>query len=116
MSGTGGSSSAAANTNTTPSVSTRSRPLLQTPLTSTVSAATPPTPKASVSGAGSGSQFPLVDDKIYSRYTSTLAAETNKRKIDIADHLKRLAELRKEVEYLDSTDWMYEPVDKILGK
>lgn len=31
------------------------------------------------------------------------------------EHQKRLAVLRKEVEYLESTNWKYESVDKLLG-
>ncbi|OXA51916.1 hypothetical protein Fcan01_13126 [Folsomia candida] len=111
--GTGPSPSNTSNTNSTPtpSTSTRSRLLLSTspPTSSAASTSITSTPKAS-------SQFSTIDEKLFSKYSNTLVSESNRRKADALDHLKRLAELRKETEFLDHTDWMYEPVEKLLGK
>lgn len=69
--------------------------------------ASPPTTRPSSSTA---------DDKLLTRYTSNLLAETSKIKLEQNEHGKRLAFLRREAEKLDKTDWQYEPVEKLLGK
>ena len=100
----------------TPSASTRSRLILvnQTPPAPSTTAT--PTTVATPKQPSSSSPIPVVDEKLFTRYSTSLAAESNRRKTEIVDHLKRLSELRKEAETLDQTDWMYESVEKLLGK
>jgi len=76
-----------------------------------------PSPSTPSSSTKSSSSNPTpVDDKIFSKYSNILLAESNKRKIENADHLKRLAELRKELKYLEETEWMYPNIEDLLGK
>ena len=35
--------------------------------------------------------------------------------VEKEEHAKRLKTLRKELEYLDKTNWQFEPIDKLLG-
>ena len=32
------------------------------------------------------------------------------------EHAKRMKSLRKELEYLDKTNWQYEPIEKLIGQ
>lgn len=32
------------------------------------------------------------------------------------EHLKRVKSLRKELDYIEKTAWMYEPVEKLIGQ
>ena len=32
------------------------------------------------------------------------------------EHAKRMRSLRKELEYIEKTNWQYEPIEKILGQ
>jgi len=56
------------------------------------------------------------DDKIVNKYSPMILAEGNLKKIEVIEHFRRLTVLRKEAEALEKTDWMYEPVEKLLGK
>lgn len=42
-------------------------------------------------------------------------AENDKRKVMATDHSKRLEYLRKIANGLEKTEWMYEPIHKLLG-
>ena len=32
------------------------------------------------------------------------------------EHLKRMKSLRKELDYIDKTAWMFDPVEKLIGQ
>ena len=80
------------------------------------------TPRDSSSSAASSSRSSISklgsskEEKILNHYTGELLADGSHKKLELADHFKRLAYLRKEADLLEKTDWQYEPVEKLLGK
>ncbi|XP_059216302.1 uncharacterized protein LOC131994085 [Stomoxys calcitrans] len=55
----------------------------------------------------------LKNDKTFSRYRSLIVVECGGLKITTNEaNLKRMQNLRRELNYLNETEWMYEPVDK----
>jgi len=83
--------------------------------TSTPATSTPKTPQSSSSASRANSST-YTEEKILPRFTGVLLAEGSKKKIEVAEHFKRLAHLRKESDQLEKTDWQFEPVEKLLGK
>ncbi|CAG7723220.1 unnamed protein product [Allacma fusca] len=96
---------------TTPSSSSSS---VTTAITNSTTRETPST--SSTSRASVGKLGSSTEEKILNRYTGILLADGSQKKLEMADHLKRLAYLRKEADQLEKTDWQYEPVEKLLGK
>lgn len=41
--------------------------------------------------------------------------KSDKRKME-EQHAARMHELRKSLDYIKQTEWMYEPIDKLLGE
>ncbi|XP_055626782.1 uncharacterized protein LOC129768871 [Toxorhynchites rutilus septentrionalis] len=45
-----------------------------------------------------------------------LYVEMCENNLQLENHVKRLQNLRKEINYIKDTDWQYEPIEKILGQ
>ncbi|XP_073840915.1 uncharacterized protein [Musca autumnalis] len=54
----------------------------------------------------------LKNDKTFSRYRSLIVVECGLKIATNEATLKRLQNLRRELNYINETDWMYEPVEK----
>lgn len=52
------------------------------------------------------------NDKTFSRYRSLIVTECGLKITTTENYLKRLQNLRKELNYINETDWMYEPLDR----
>lgn len=52
------------------------------------------------------------NDKTFSRYRSLIVTECGLKITTTENYLKRLQNLRKELNYINETDWLYESLDK----
>ncbi|XP_065362209.1 uncharacterized protein LOC135955777 [Calliphora vicina] len=51
-------------------------------------------------------------DKTFSRYRSLIVTECGLKVTTTENYLKRLQNLRKELNYINETDWMYDSLDR----
>ncbi|XP_046808760.1 uncharacterized protein LOC124420339 isoform X2 [Lucilia cuprina] len=51
-------------------------------------------------------------DKTFSRYRSLIVTECGFKITTTENYLKRLQNLRKELNYINETDWMYDSLDR----
>ncbi|XP_075163680.1 uncharacterized protein LOC142236304 [Haematobia irritans] len=69
--------------------------------------------EASTSNEESQKSSDLKNEKTFSRYRSLIVVECGGLKITTNEaNLKRMQNLRKELNYINETEWMYEAVDK----
>lgn len=66
----------------------------------------------STSNPSESQKSEVKNDKTFSRYRSLIVTECGLKITTTENYLKRLQNLRKELNYINDTDWMYEPLDK----
>ena len=70
-------------------------------------------PSSSTSNNLNVSQIDIRAGQTYSQYRSlVLAALNSQGRTSSENNLRRLQNLRKELNYISETDWMYEAIDK----
>lgn len=52
----------------------------------------------------------------YARCNFLLFTALGEQKLQAENHEKRLANMRKELAYLKSTEWKYDPIEKYIGQ
>lgn len=65
-----------------------------------------------VSDASTGNQMEALVTRYYYHQELDKAHEQMKRE----EHEKRLKAIRKELDWISSTQWMYTPIDKLIGQ
>ncbi|XP_055846552.1 uncharacterized protein LOC129912359 [Episyrphus balteatus] len=55
-------------------------------------------------------------EKTFARYKYLILSECGYKISTTENHLKRLQNLRKELNYLKETEWMYDPLEKRAGQ
>lgn len=60
--------------------------------------------------------FSTVFSKEYVRLKFALYTEVGENTLQIENHVKRMQALRKEINYVNNTDWNYEPIEKLIGQ
>lgn len=55
-------------------------------------------------------------EKTFSRYKYLILSECGFKISTTENHLKRLQNLRKELNYIKETEWMFDPLEKRVGQ
>lgn len=66
-------------------------------------------------GASSLASGSLIDNLI-TRHSFPDDVSKAQTSVQREEHAKRMKSLRKELEYLDKTNWQYEPIEKLIGQ
>ena len=66
----------------------------------------------------SANTFRLSVPKKYDNFRHSFPDDVSKAQTSVQreEHAKRMKSLRKELEYLDKTNWQYEPIEKLIGQ
>ncbi|XP_037939499.1 uncharacterized protein LOC119672512 [Teleopsis dalmanni] len=59
-----------------------------------------------------GKIIDTTSDRTFAKYRSLIISECGFKITTTESYLKRLQNLRKELTYINETDWMFEPLDK----
>ena len=66
--------------------------------------------------------FMQINDSLYMKpmmnFRHSFSDDVSKAQTSVQkeEHEKRMKSLRKELEYLDKTNWQYEPIEKLIGQ
>lgn len=78
---------------------------------------TPEVPTTSDASAEQASKKPEShSEKTFARYKYLILSECGHKISTTENHLKRLQNIRKELNYLKETEWMYDPLEKRAGQ